>query len=197
MQKVNLIWAHPRQDSLTAKVVSAVKQVISDRGLTVHETDLYRLDFNPVLWKEDEPDWNDSKKMYSPAVREYASQLSEDVPLVIIFPVWWCSLPAILKGYIDKVWNNGISYGEGATPPASKILWIGLVGEDHYIFTKREYDVNIQNCLNTGIAGYCGVTDSRVELLCNTLEVDINIEAQHYDGLLNQARQATKQFLTG
>ena len=30
---------------------------------------------------------------------------------VIVFPVWWWSMPAILKGWIDRVWNNGWAYG--------------------------------------------------------------------------------------
>ncbi|MGC7556625.1 NAD(P)H-dependent oxidoreductase, partial [Pandoraea pneumonica] len=79
------------------------------------------------------------------------------------------SVPAIMKGYIDRVWNNGLFYGGGRRTGIAAARWIGLAGESAEAFRKREYDDLIARHLNIGIAGLCGIHDSRVILLHDTL----------------------------
>ena len=56
-ERIYLVWAHPRHDSLTAHIADAIHQRAMERKIQVTELDLYRRNFNPVMTLEDEPDW--------------------------------------------------------------------------------------------------------------------------------------------
>jgi len=57
--RVQVVWAHPRADSLTASVVDEIVAELRAQGADVDELDLYRSGFDPVLGPSDEPDWGD------------------------------------------------------------------------------------------------------------------------------------------
>ena len=48
------------------------------------------------------------------SVQKYATQLKETEAIVAIYPTWWYGLPAMLKGYFDRVWAPGIAFDIGA-----------------------------------------------------------------------------------
>ncbi|MNH38853.1 hypothetical protein D3C79_999430 [compost metagenome] len=75
----------------------------------------------------------------------------------------------MLKGYIDKVWNNGFAYGSNKLHH-KKVLWIGLAAESKDGMEKRQYEKMMNQQLNVGIAGYCGILNSEVKILYNTLD---------------------------
>ncbi|EKG8206548.1 NAD(P)H-dependent oxidoreductase [Shigella flexneri] len=68
-ERIYLVWAHPRHDSLTANIADALHQRAMERKIQVTELDLYRRNFNPVMTSEDEPDWKNMDKRYSPGKR--------------------------------------------------------------------------------------------------------------------------------
>ncbi|GAA0409653.1 hypothetical protein GCM10008933_44740 [Paenibacillus motobuensis] len=90
--------------------------------------------------------------------------MKEHDALAFIFPVWWWNLPAVLKGYIDRVWKNGFAYGSNHLHH-QHVLWIGLAGVSKEQMRKRNYDEMITHLLNVGIADYCGISSSKVEFL--------------------------------
>jgi NAD(P)H dehydrogenase (quinone) len=189
-----VIWTHPRTDSLTAAVTADVIGELTAQGVEVDELDLHRERFDPVLWEADEPDWNDLDKQYTPEVMNLAARTKAADALVFVFPVWWYSMPAIMKGYIDRVWNNGLFYGGGRRSGISAVRWIGLAGESAESFRKREYDAMITRHLNVGIANLCGVQDSRVELLYDTLGEGITDTETHFSALREQARAVASEL---
>lgn len=197
MKNLYIIWAHPRKDSLTAQVVEVIKQEATQQGFDTSELDLYRADFNPVLPVEDEPDWNNPKKVYSTQVMQLAKQVSDKDTVVFVFPVWWYSFPAIVKGYLDRVWNFGLAYGAGYKFPVKSIRWIALVGDIKPSFEKRGNDEHIEHLLNRSISSYAGITDSKVEFLYDTLgsQVEDNAKEQHYQQLFEQARNVIKHLV--
>lgn len=106
----------------------------------------------------------------------------------MIFPIWWWSMPAVLKGWIDRVWNHGWAYG-GKTFPNRRAWMIAIAGGDAESYRKREYDKAIEIQLKTGILDYCGVADIRLDVLYGALEgydaaakvlTDIEIIASEY-----------------
>lgn len=128
MKTAHIIWAHPRENSLTSQVVTALKAAAAEKEINVRELDLYRAGFDPVLREEDEPDFSNSDKPYSEQVYQLFDQMAGSDMAFVVFPVWWYSMPAILKGYVDRVWNYGLTYGNGKQLPYSSIRWIALVG---------------------------------------------------------------------
>lgn len=146
-ERIYLVWAHPRHDSLTAHIADAIHQRAMERKIQVTELDLYRRNFNPVMTPEDEPDWKNMDKRYSPEVHQLYSELLEHDTLVVVFPLWWYSFPAMLKGYIDRVWNNGLAYGDGHKLPFNKVRWVALVGGDKESFVQMGWEKNISDYL--------------------------------------------------
>lgn len=189
MKKMHIIWAHPRKDSLTAKIVEAVKKEANNKNFNVTEWEAYSSGFNPVLQTDDEPDWYNTNKQYNAESEALAKELSDKDYLIFIFPIWWYSLPAILKGYIDRVWNYGVFYGDRNIHrlPVKAIRWIGLVGSKEASIQKRDYDKYMDYYFNVGLAEYCGIEDSKVKLIYDTIgRHQINKE-DHYNDLIKQA----------
>lgn len=181
--RVHLVWANPRTDSLTATITQDLCAQFDELGAQVDELDLYRSGFDSVLRLPDEPDWENPDKRYSQEVHDMANRTMAANALVFVFPVWWYSLPALLKGYIDRVWNYGLFYGGEDSHNIPAVRWIGLAGHSREKFQKRSYDQLMAHHLNIGIAQYCGVHDSKVELLYNTLGENISDFADHINKL--------------
>jgi len=167
--KTLLIIAHPRSDSLTGAAVERFAATIRGNGHEVELADLVAEKFDPVLREVDEPDWDNPDKEYSQEVREEMRRIERNDATVMIFPVWWWSMPAVLKGWIDRVWNYGWAYGAKKFP--NRRVWmIGIAGGDFQLFQKRGYDLAINTQLNVGILDYCGVREPRFEVLYGALE---------------------------
>ncbi|KJD45937.1 NAD(P)H oxidoreductase [Paenibacillus terrae] len=188
--KVLIVTAHPRSDSLTMSITHRFAEGLTAAGHEYDTADLYREAFNPVLLPQDEPDWNNESKLYSDEVLSEMERIKSSDAMVFIFPVWWYSFPAIMKGYIDRVWNLGFAYGE-IKLPINKIRWIALVGDTQSHFRKRDYDTMMEKYMNIGMAEYVGVKDSQVHFMYNTLgEFEDNQETNLdslYNNLLDEA----------
>ena len=180
--KVLTVVSHPRSDSLTFQVAGRFVQGLTQAGHTYEMVDLHEIGFDPVLAGMDEPDLSATEQPYSPQVEREMERMRKHDALAFVFPVWWWYLPAMLKGYIDRVWNNGFAYGANHLQHR-QVLWIGLAGVSEQQMKKRHYDETLAHMLNIGIAHYCGVHRSRVEFLYETLDS----APAHYELLLEQA----------
>ncbi|SHN73212.1 Putative NADPH-quinone reductase (modulator of drug activity B) [Paenibacillus sp. ov031] len=179
---VLVVVSHPRQDSLTFQVADRFVQGLAEAGHGYEILDLHGIGFDPILREMDEPDYTQENQMFSPEVETEMKRLKKHDAVAFVFPLWWWHLPAMLKGYVDRVMNNGFAYGVNKLPH-QQILWIALSGVTEEQMQKRNYGESIKNLLNVGIADYCGVPQSRVEFLYETLES----KPEHYEALLNHA----------
>lgn len=182
--KVLTVVSHPRKDSLTFKAAARFVQGLAEAGHEYELLDLHGIGFDPVLRGVDEPDWTAGEQTFSPEVEREINRMKKHDALAIIFPLWWWHLPAMLKGYIDRVWNNGFAYGSNQLPH-QHVLWMGLAGVSKEQMDKRNYGETITHLLNVGIADYCGISNSKVEFLYETLDST----PEHYERLLNQAHR--------
>ncbi|MET9374728.1 NAD(P)H oxidoreductase [Streptomyces sp. NPDC002992] len=164
-----LVHAHPRTDSLTAQVATLLHARLKDEGGTVDVLDLYAEGFDPVLHPADEPDWENREKAYSPEVHAHMDRILAADDIVIVFPVWWMAPPAVLKGWIDRVWNYGFAYGRSKPRLASKrMLWLALMGSPLEDIEKLGLDTVLETQLRLGVSEYCGITDSAVRVVYGT-----------------------------
>ncbi len=107
--KVVIVFNHPYEGSYCNAVLNAVLAGLNKAG---HKTDLIHLDkerFNPVMSSEDLRGFKD-RKAVDPKVIEYKQRLEDAEHLVFIFPIWWELMPALTKGFIDKVIFPGVAY---------------------------------------------------------------------------------------
>lgn len=173
--KTLLVLAHPRKNSLTASVADIFADGLVKNGHDVEWADLVREGFDPVLREEDEPDWDDPRKEYSPEVRREMHRIERNDATVMIFPVYWWSVPGVLKGWIDRVWNNGWAYGDASFPQA-RVWMIGIAGNTASAFSARRYDSAMSIQLDTGLLDYCAVRERRLELLYGSIEGQSYVE---------------------
>ena len=105
-----LVLCHPIRVSLSGSVVDAFTKGALEAGHKVDFFDLYGERFSPVLKETDEPS-TESLYSYSNDVQENFTRLNKNEAVVMVFPLWWWSTPAMLKGWVDRVWNYGLTYG--------------------------------------------------------------------------------------
>lgn len=126
--KVVIVFNHPYDGSFCNAILQAVQNGLS-RGN--HEFDLIHLDkdnFNPVMTSGDLKAFRD-KKPVDPKVLEYNERIKEADHLVFIFPIWWELMPALMKGFVDKVIFPGVAYDyKDASNTYMKPLWTNLTG---------------------------------------------------------------------
>jgi NAD(P)H dehydrogenase (quinone) len=164
--KVLVVFDHPRRDSFCGAVLDAFAGGLSEAGHRAEIADLHRECFDPRMTPADEPDWDDDAKRYSDAVLAEQARIARNEALAFVFPVWWWSVPAMTKGWIDRVWNNGWAYGTRKLPHAGALL-IGTGSSDAAGFAKRGYDSAMDVQLVTGVMNYCGIPKAELRLLCD------------------------------
>ncbi|MCX5199492.1 NAD(P)H oxidoreductase [Streptomyces sp. NBC_00249] len=169
MSRTLLVVAHPRGDSLTAQVAERARRRAEAAGNSVDLMDLYAEGFDPRLTPQDEPDWQDREKRYSPEVHAHMRRIEEADELVVVFPVWWFAPPAVVKGWIERVWNYGFAYGRSKPRLAGKrMLWLGLAGHAAEYYESTGLGKALELQLRVGVSEFCGVGESAVRLLYGT-----------------------------
>jgi len=123
--KILLVYAQPESKSLTHHLAREAEIYLQKQGHTIIHSDLYSMEWKAVM---DETDYMDrqfherlsfiqeSSHAYSTNtqtadVEREQKKLKEADALILIFPLWWYGMPAIMKGWIDRVWAYGLAYG--------------------------------------------------------------------------------------
>lgn len=177
--KLLVVFDHPRRDSFCGAVLERFSAGLAKAGHTVEVADLRAEGFDPRLPVADEPDWDDGDKVYSAAVLAEQARVASADALAFVFPVWWWSLPATTKGWIDRVWNNGWAYGARKLPQQSALL-IGAAASSEEAYRKRRYDEAMKIQLIDGIMHYCGIARAELVLLHDVTD-DAAARAAHLD----------------
>ncbi len=107
--RVVIVFNHPYEGSYCNAIFDTVKSGLDKAG---HEIDIIHLDndkFNPVMTAEDLLAFKNKKSIDTQA-KEYIQRIKAADHLVFIFPIWWELMPALMKGFIDKVIFPGETY---------------------------------------------------------------------------------------
>ncbi len=107
-----VVLAHPLEDSLCSHLSKETIKHLKSKGYTITVKDLYKENFNPVLTKDERASYYN--EFDTSLLEDDIKQLKEAESLVLIFPTWWFSFPAILKGWFDRVWAPGYAYNHAS-----------------------------------------------------------------------------------
>ncbi|WP_343950097.1 NAD(P)H oxidoreductase [Nonomuraea longicatena] len=185
-----LVVSHPRATSLTQRAAVRARRRLEREGYSVDLLDLYAEGFDPRMPLEDEPDWGYRDKVYSAEVRRHMSRIEAADLIVVIFPIWWFGLPAMLKGWIDRVWNYGLSYGRREPRLRGKrMVWVGLGGYSEQHFTGGGWDATLTRTLKVGISEFNGIEDVDVRLIYGTVPGG-EVTNRHAEDILHAAEVA-------
>ncbi len=110
--KVLVLYAHPLGDSFNAEVHRTVLNALRAAGHEVDDCDLYAEKFDPVLSAAERQDYHDLTRNRA-LVDSYAVRLQRADAVVFVFPTWSFGVPAILKGWFDRVLVPGVSFTLG------------------------------------------------------------------------------------
>lgn len=103
-----IIYAHPNPNSLNSYLKNTTAAHLQEHHHEVVIRDLYALNFNPVLSLEDMAGQRNG--LVSDDVKREQDFITWADCITFIHPIWWTGLPAILKGYIDRVFSYGFAY---------------------------------------------------------------------------------------
>jgi NAD(P)H dehydrogenase (quinone) len=109
MTRVLVLFAHPVAESFSAALKTCVVDTLTARGWEVDLCDLYAEGFDPVMSASERRGYHDTTTNTRP-VQNYVDRLLAAEALVLVFPVWNFGFPAILKGFIDRVFLPGVSF---------------------------------------------------------------------------------------
>lgn len=104
-----VIYAHPWDRSFSHLVLERTIALLREAGDEVQVIDLYEDEFNPAMSEKDLSLYNEGKST-DPLVEKYNAILDKTDRVILIFPIWWYNMPAMLRGFFDKVMLKGSAY---------------------------------------------------------------------------------------
>ncbi len=156
-----VIYSHLNPDSFTKAIVDKVEQVSREKGDDLKIIDLYGDKFNPVL------DFSDIEHMFmgkdAPSdVKRYQEMVTWADHLTIVYPLWWGQMPAMLKGFVDRVFANGYAFlytengPEGLLKGKTAQLYINTGTPDEYYEQSGMHSAQ-KRINDEGVFGFCGI----------------------------------------
>lgn len=97
-----IVYSHPSPTSFNAAVLEKVTERLRAAGAEYEIIDLYRSGFEPVLTQSEWEGYLDCPRNVDP-VLDHVEQLRRCDTLIFVYPTWWYGLPAMLKGWLDRV----------------------------------------------------------------------------------------------
>ena len=104
-----VLYAHPNPESFSAALHRTVVETLRAGGHEVDDCDLYAEGFDPVLSYEERIGYLDVPANRRP-VEGYIQRLERAEGLILVYPIWNFGFPAILKGFLDRVFLPGVSF---------------------------------------------------------------------------------------
>ncbi|MGM7670300.1 NAD(P)H-dependent oxidoreductase [Microbacterium sp. A93] len=169
------VFSHPFRDRYPAAVMDSFHGPFKQADHTIDVLDLHREHFDPRFTSADHAHfWGES---IPPGIEEMHRRVEAADRLAFVFPVYWWSMPALMKGWIERVFTAGWAYQYGAgvedrgrAPvqgllPSIPTVLMGIGGSKERTYEKYGYDEAMRTQLDVGIFAYCGVDDVESHLI--------------------------------
>ena len=172
------VLAHPEPASFTASLARHGMNALDEDGHSVDFVDLYAIGFDPVSDRRNfieaanperfdqqiEERWASTSGGFSPQLQREMDRLAACDVLILQFPIWWLGMPAIMKGWIDRVFAIGRTYGggrwfdRGMMRGKSAMLAVTIGGTAEAYSERGIYGpaLHVLHPINHGILGFCG-----------------------------------------
>ena len=156
--KAHLLIAHPEKTSFNFALHEMAVEVLTANGVNLTISDLYAESFTASASQSDVkgfPEnesfnlakaqrWGIEKDAFVADIKTEQDKLMSSDIVIMQFPLWWWSFPAILKGWVDRVLSSGFAYGNGATLMPKKVMYSittgGASNEEELSYYKNKID---------------------------------------------------------
>jgi len=127
--RVLVVFAHPVEESFGSAIYRRLVEGLERNGHEVRGLDLYAQGFDPVMSATHRRDYH-TPGHNAAHVADQLEHLRWAEALIFVYPTWWYSLPAMLKGWIDRVWVPHVTFElpSGLQPVRGKMHNIRLLG---------------------------------------------------------------------
>lgn len=154
---VLIVYAHPSPGSFNAAMLQVALRILRQAGHSILLSDLYAMKFNPVLGlKELQGDYSE--------IQPEIDKVRQAELLLFQFPNWWYGMPAIMKGWVDRVFAFGFAYDdhhsfESGLLRGKKAMLSMTVGArpDYYLEAPQRDLMRVLEPIHYGYFAYCGM----------------------------------------
>ena len=191
--KVTIIYSHPNPKSFNSAILNKTIETLKNLNLEYRLIDLYK-DFKKIALDGDDFEAL-NKGNYLEDVKKFQEDIVWADKLIFIFPVWWWSYPAILKGFIDRVFVKGFAYDFD-----EKGLKKLLKNEKALVFMttggpKEEYEKNnlieiLKRPFSEGVLSFCGIENTEIHIFFAVPTSTLEERQSH----LREVEEAVKNF---
>jgi NAD(P)H dehydrogenase (quinone) len=192
--KVLVVYAHPSPESFNHAVLESVKEGLSEAGHTYDVIDLYEMNFDPCLRVEDFVKINSGTN--SDDVLSHQERVSKADVLVFIHPYWWGGTPAILKGWIDRIFSMNYAYktdeetgGIMGLLKAKKSLVLSTCGSPKESSVQSGSFAAFKEIWSQKIIQFCGIPDVHIKLFYDVIMVDDETRKKYLEEARDLARK--------
>ncbi len=155
-----IVYTHPNPESFNHAILEAYEELAREAGHELRVRDLYKTGFDPVLKGAD------FVAMQKGAVLEDVRAEQDHIKwadvVTFIHPIWWYQMPAMLKGYIDRIFSHGFAYEIGAEGimgllSGKKVIILNTTGGAGEHYGKAGYNEAIKRTFDVGTFALCGM----------------------------------------
>src|SRR5580704_5598927 len=108
--RILLVFCHPAPDSFQHTILEQLVARLEHDRHAVRTFDLYAEGFDPVLGLDAWQAHRRNQAYVAADLSEHIAALREAEGMILVYPTWWYGLPAMLKGWFDRVWQPGVAF---------------------------------------------------------------------------------------
>lgn len=155
-----VIVAHPYSKSFGKGIADTIEKEVVSNGSEVRVRDLYEIGFDPVLKGSDLLNLQNGN--YAEDIKVEQEHIKWADIITFVYPVWWAGLPAMLKGYVDRVFANGFAFANGETGPYGlltdkKAILFSTTGFPNEVYQTIGMHKSMEQTSDEAIFKFCGV----------------------------------------
>ena len=108
--RVVVVVAHPAPDSFNHAIASTATASLTRAGHAVTVLDLYAEEFRAAMSHDEQQAYHSDRPLLDPMAERHAGIIKRAEALVFVYPTWWSTVPAILKGWLERVMVPGVGF---------------------------------------------------------------------------------------
>jgi NAD(P)H dehydrogenase (quinone) len=154
-----IIYSHPNPASFNHAIQESLVKSLKENGKNVRTRDLYAMNFDPVLKADDFETFLRGKTPRDIEIEQEHIRWAD--VLIFIYPIWWAGMPAITRGYVDRVLSKGFAYEETPQGPkgllqGKKVYIINTMGAPLSVYEEMGIFKAMDTIYDQQLFGFCG-----------------------------------------